>query len=508
MNESFQQAELVDDWLISRIDDRTDDPNFGLVEMLYETCSAALAQLWKSQFRLMSHGQQKATLKKDVANLRLWDENYSRGYLDIILGNSCHLKVSVAENLKGIGDILLSYLADCEKWTTVTSKKDIVHARDLALDLKAQLERTAVLISSEDSSASSADETSDEASSTAQRERNRLGRLHCYVRCLMDLVPVIENEVYRLQHQVERPSHPNEDVFHLSQSAQPFAMRIRDRFTNAPVYLVERLAEANWERHVRIRAQESFEEDESRPVLFKPGSLFHDSALGSSIPYAATAASHTSFLSVSATGQEVKGRPRVPPLPQKDETYFRYEDGSDEDESTTTTLANIDSQSHSDTESYKADLGRRGEGVKAGRVRAGRVRAGRVRAARDLTDLPPVIKTRQFKCREVGCTGIFSNQESLKRHMKSHSKEKPHICWVPGCNRGFSRSDNLNAHLSKTHSKRAGRNRYVATLDDTSEEYDPDFRGQLTPDGRPIYGSKLDIPGYDDLTLDVDGWDD
>ena len=108
-----------------------------------------------------------------------------------------------------------------------------------------------------------------------------------------------------------------------------------------------------------------------------------------------------------------------------------------------------------------------------------------------LEKLPPVIKQVQFKCSEPGCKGRFKRQEHLKRHMKSHSKDKPYVCWVPGCHRAFSRSDNLNAHYSKTHSKRGGRNRYVATLDETSGDYDPEFRGQLTPDGRPIYGSKL-----------------
>ncbi|KKK18343.1 hypothetical protein P175DRAFT_0555482 [Aspergillus ochraceoroseus IBT 24754] len=124
-----------------------------------------------------------------------------------------------------------------------------------------------------------------------------------------------------------------------------------------------------------------------------------------------------------------------------------------------------------------------------------------------LENLPPIIKQVQFKCREPGCNGRFKRQEHLKRHMKSHSKEKPHVCWVPGCHRAFSRSDNLNAHYTKTHSKRGGRNRYVATLDENSPDYDPDFRGQLTQDGRPIYGSKLEDPIPSARDLSVDAWE-
>lgn len=125
-----------------------------------------------------------------------------------------------------------------------------------------------------------------------------------------------------------------------------------------------------------------------------------------------------------------------------------------------------------------------------------------------LDNLPSVIKQVQFKCKEPGCPSRFKRQEHLKRHMKSHSKEKPHVCWVPGCHRAFSRSDNLNAHYTKTHSKRGGRNRYVATLDETSPDYDPEFRGQLTPDGRPIYGSTLEEPVLDTHDLGVDLLDD
>ncbi|OGM39261.1 regulatory protein brlA [Aspergillus bombycis] len=125
-----------------------------------------------------------------------------------------------------------------------------------------------------------------------------------------------------------------------------------------------------------------------------------------------------------------------------------------------------------------------------------------------LENLPSIIKQVQFKCKEPGCKGRFKRQEHLKRHMKSHSKEKPHVCWVPNCERAFSRSDNLNAHYTKTHSKRGGRNRYVATLDESSPDYDPDFRGQLTLDGRPIRGSTLDDPMPDTREYSVDVLDD
>ena len=101
------------------------------------------------------------------------------------------------------------------------------------------------------------------------------------------------------------------------------------------------------------------------------------------------------------------------------------------------------------------------------------------------------LRSATFKCKEPGCKSQFGRQEHLNRHMKSHTKEKPHACWVPGCQLAFGRRDNLKAHI-KTHSKRGGRNRYVTTLDKTNADYNPEFRGQLTLEGRPIYGSKLE----------------
>ena len=86
----------------------------------------------------------------------------------------------------------------------------------------------------------------------------------------------------------------------------------------------------------------------------------------------------------------------------------------------------------------------------------------------------------------------FKRQEHKKRHEKTvHEKEThvSHVCWVPQCERSFSRTDNLKSHLRNTHGKRSAnaRNRYVATLDpNNAEYYSPDWVGDLTPEGLPI----------------------
>ncbi len=49
------------------------------------------------------------------------------------------------------------------------------------------------------------------------------------------------------------------------------------------------------------------------------------------------------------------------------------------------------------------------------------------------------------------CGSRFQRPEHVKRHMRSHSSEKPFHCDQPNCGKRFNRSDNLKAHLRKIH---------------------------------------------------------
>lgn len=51
------------------------------------------------------------------------------------------------------------------------------------------------------------------------------------------------------------------------------------------------------------------------------------------------------------------------------------------------------------------------------------------------------------------CFARFQRPEHVKRHLKSHSDEKPFECDFPDCDRRFNRKDNLKAHLKKIHKK-------------------------------------------------------
>ncbi|OKO93080.1 Regulatory protein brlA [Penicillium subrubescens] len=107
--------------------------------------------------------------------------------------------------------------------------------------------------------------------------------------------------------------------------------------------------------------------------------------------------------------------------------------------------------------------------------------------------IPWQFQRRQFKCSVAGCKGRFRYFQGLQRHLSGHLAGKPHSCWVPECQRSFSRRDNLKAHYA-THGRQGGRNRYVATLDPTSSAHDPYFRGLLTSDGLPVREANIGVP--------------
>lgn len=114
-------------------------------------------------------------------------------------------------------------------------------------------------------------------------------------------------------------------------------------------------------------------------------------------------------------------------------------------------------------------------------------------------DCEAVIPQNIYACSVAGCVDRdgkpkrFRRQEHKKRHEKTvHNKDAYYYCWVQTggkrCDKRFTRRDNLNSHLKKTHGSRKNnqRNSYVATLDEKSEYFDDKWKGQLTADGLPI----------------------
>lgn len=114
-------------------------------------------------------------------------------------------------------------------------------------------------------------------------------------------------------------------------------------------------------------------------------------------------------------------------------------------------------------------------------------------------DCEAIIPQNIYACTIPGCVDKngrprrFRRQEHKKRHEKTvHKKDIEYPCWVQTggkrCDKKFTRRDNLNSHLKKTHGSRKNnqRNSYVATLDEKSEYFDDKWKGKLTADGLPI----------------------
>ncbi|KAF8147834.1 hypothetical protein B0H34DRAFT_833963 [Crassisporium funariophilum] len=64
--------------------------------------------------------------------------------------------------------------------------------------------------------------------------------------------------------------------------------------------------------------------------------------------------------------------------------------------------------------------------------------------------LGPDGKVKAFVCPLFSCGRLFKRMEHLKRHLRTHTMERPFTC--PRCAKRFSRSDNLTQHL-RTHER-------------------------------------------------------
>ncbi|PAV55764.1 hypothetical protein WR25_03818 [Diploscapter pachys] len=55
-----------------------------------------------------------------------------------------------------------------------------------------------------------------------------------------------------------------------------------------------------------------------------------------------------------------------------------------------------------------------------------------------------------YKCPKPDCIRRFMRSDELKRHIRTHTNERPFKCEI--CNRAFARTDHLNTHM-RTHTK-------------------------------------------------------
>ncbi|OLY85688.1 Transcription factor steA [Smittium mucronatum] len=68
-------------------------------------------------------------------------------------------------------------------------------------------------------------------------------------------------------------------------------------------------------------------------------------------------------------------------------------------------------------------------------------------------------KDRRYPCEYEGCVRLFKRHEHLKRHIRTHTGEKPYKCPLQGCDKGFARMDNLHQHVRTHINKKSSTNK-------------------------------------------------
>ncbi|KAG6900190.1 hypothetical protein C0993_001706 [Termitomyces sp. T159_Od127] len=119
----------------------------------------------------------------------------------------------------------------------------------------------------------------------------------------------------------------------------------------------------------------------------------------------------------------------------------------------------------------------------------------------DASEGVQMTKSKAFVCPLFSCGRMFKRMEHLKRHLRTHTMERPYAC--PQCNKKFSRSDNLNQHLrthGRGHSGPVGAGAtFGLGVDSWIDNSGDDADSGGSPDGRSTsVGREHDDSDYDD----------
>lgn len=187
--------------------------------------------------------------------------------------------------------------------------------------MKYLIEQTRAITSNEDIGRVGNARIENEWSATDQDDISKDGdtgdvleELGLYTGWLKQLGPTLEQNLIHAENARLQVLCPPDVPFFASGPAAMYISLVREKYRRAQNQLVERLGEANWQRHVGVRKMEASVDDHDEMAVaksvFRPYSAFHDSGIGTSVQYAP---SHTSFLSSNA--EEERNSFRVPATP-------------------------------------------------------------------------------------------------------------------------------------------------------------------------------------------------
>ena len=323
------------------------DPNdhgTGFTACLFHGCLAELRALCLRKDREGDPGSISTAYWNELDKLYLWGVPFEDGKMSIALEASEKLRVKVVSLLQSVAKALLT--CQCDTYERVSCHRllrlnpEIVSPKGSAKyqsptietetspDLASLLERAETIISDADRTASpyagdESDQSDYDSETSSIGENSVFENIQFGIARLMELAPTLQKNLVRgrearTQHILSSPQ-----PFRVSKPAETYVKIAQEKFKQADLNLVQRLGQASWQRHRRIREMMygSDESDKEEPTTehstFRPPPTFHDSGLGTTISsasqYAASVASHTSFASI--IHEEGTKSLRVPPMP-------------------------------------------------------------------------------------------------------------------------------------------------------------------------------------------------
>lgn len=285
----------------------------GFVARLFSAIHRAMGSLVAVPQSPKKESQQKA--RNELERFFLWGQGFSvmDGDLDEVLAHSRELREQVLTLLLRLGTaVLRSLMRDSGDSIRVVS--------DQFDDLRTLLNAAETMLQDTDSRSESDDlDTFSESDTSDCSTMEILDEISIYVDCLLDLSSVLDKPAFDVQLEgsgKDAAAQRQERFVVSSDEALIYCRRIRDRFTDLPKYLVERLAEANVLRAASLRSLRTFN---SWPHSAKQGRLVADdiaeSLFSNTDPQVQTETTKSSVPLSSIFSSSAKHRPSLPQVP-------------------------------------------------------------------------------------------------------------------------------------------------------------------------------------------------